>query len=58
VIGGLVAIVVVSWTASGVLAALVIGVGAIVGAVLRLRGLQPSTAAAAARVAAMTERRD
>lgn len=57
-IGGLVAIVAISWTASGVIAAIVIGLAAIVAAALRLREPQPSTAAAAARVAAITERRD
>ncbi len=57
-VGGLVAIVLVAWTASGLIAGIVIAVAAVGAAVIRLRGSQPPTAAAAARVAAMTERGD
>jgi hypothetical protein len=56
-VGGLLAIVAAAWTASAILVGGIVVAGAVLGAVVRRRGRQPATAAAAARVAEMTERR-
>ena len=57
VIGGLIAVIVASWTASGVIVAMLIVATAVAAGIVRLAGRQPAHAASAARVAEMTSRR-